>query len=164
MWPDHTEPSTRLSHCDCHRGPSRAGSLGLARAMNKFIIAALILVGVAVVLVACRRSTASLQVGGIYSTADDKGGYGVVKLLAHADGVCHVRVYKQKFQSRPTTVDVGSLSLGKPGDFGGFGMGHIPMREAGFLEWQPVIITTTTVTPDELEGYKIWKENGGGVF
>ncbi|MEY4199833.1 MAG: hypothetical protein RLZZ265_1573 [Verrucomicrobiota bacterium] len=132
--------------------------------MSKFIIVALILVGIAVVLVACRKSSASLQVGGIYSTADGKGGYGVVKLLAHGDGICHVRIYKQKFPSRPTTVDVGSLSLGKPGDPDGFGMGHIPMREAGFLESQPVLITKTTVTPDELEGYKIWKESGGGVF
>ena len=132
--------------------------------MSKFVITALILVVVALVLVACRKSGASLEVGGIYSTADGKGGFGVVKLLAHADSICHVRVYKQKFQSRPTTVEVGSLSLGKPGDPDGFGMGHIPMREAGFLEWQPVLITKTTVTPDELEGYKIWKESGGGVF
>ncbi len=132
--------------------------------MSKLVITALILVAVAVVFVACRKASASLQVGGIYSTADGKSGYGVVKLLAHGDGICHVRVYKQKFTTRPTTVDVGSLSLGKPGDPDGFGMGHIPMREAGFLEWQPVLITTSTVTPDELEGYKIWKESGGGVF
>jgi hypothetical protein len=132
--------------------------------MSKFIIASLILVAVAVVFVACRKASASLQVGGIYSTADGKGGYGVVKLLAYGDGICHVRIYKQKFTTRPTTVDVGSLSLGKPGDPDGFGMGHIPVREAGFLEWQPVLITNTTVTPDELEGYKIWKESGGGVF
>jgi hypothetical protein len=132
--------------------------------MSRFITAALMLVGIALVLVACRRSAASLQVGGVYSTADGKGGYGVVKLLAHENGLCHVRVYKQKFQARPATVDVDSLTLGKPGDPGGFGMGHIPMREAGFLGWQPVLIIKTAVTPDELEGYKIWKESGGGVF
>ena len=132
--------------------------------MSKFIITALILVGIAVVFVACRKSSATFEVGGIYSTDDGKGRYGVVKLLAHADGICHVRVYKQKFSAQPATIDVASLSLGKPGDPDGFGMGHIPLREAGFLEWQPVLITKTTVTPDELEGYKIWKESGGGVF
>jgi len=132
--------------------------------MSKFIIAALILLAVTFVIVACRKPSASFQVGGIYSTADSKGGYRIVKLLAREDGVCHVRVYKQKFQTRPTTVDVGSLSLGQAGDPDGFGMGHIPMREAGFLEWQPVLIIKTTVTPDELEGYKIWKESAGGVF
>ena len=132
--------------------------------MSKFIVLALILAAVAVALVACRKPSASLQVGGIYSTDDGKGRYGVVKLLEHEDGICHVRVYKQKFESRPTTIDVGSLSLGKPGDPDGFGMGHIPLRETGFLEWRPVLITKTTVTPDELEGYRIWKESGGGVF
>jgi hypothetical protein len=132
--------------------------------MSKFIIPTLILVGIAIVLVACRKSSAALEVGGIYSTDDGKGRYGVVKLLAHAEGICHVRVYKQKFSARPTTVDVTSLSLGKPGDPDGFGMGHIPLREAAFLEWQPVLITELKVTPEELEGYKIWKESGGGVF
>ena len=84
--------------------------------------------------------------------------------MAHGDGICHVRLYKQKFQSRPTTIDVSSLSLGKPNDLDGFGIGHIPMREAGFFYLQPVLITKSTVTPEELDGYKIWKESGGGVF
>ena len=108
------------------------------------------------------KASASLQVGGIYSTTDGEGDFGVVKLLAHEDGRCHVRIYKQKFSTRPTTVDVGSLSLGKRGDRDS----HYPMVEAGFFEWQPVLITTATVTPDELEGYMSWKQSisatGGG--
>jgi hypothetical protein len=136
----------------------------LSNALGKFIIAALILSCLAVVFVACRKSSAWLQAGGIYSIANGDGGYGVVKLLVFEDGICHVRIYKQKFQSRPGTIDVNSLSLGKPGDPNGFGIGHIPLREAGFLKWQPVLITNTTVTPDELDGYEIWKKDGGGVF
>lgn len=132
--------------------------------MSKLFITALILIAVAVVFISCRKPSTSLQVGGIYSTADGKGSYGVVKLLAYGDGICHVRIYKQTFTQRPTKVDVASLSLGKLGDSDGFGMGHIPLREAGFLEWQPVLITTSTVTPEELEGYMMWKERGGGVF
>jgi len=109
-----------------------------------------------------RKASASLQAGGIYSTTDGKGGFGIVKLLAHEDGICHARIYKQKFSTRPTTVDIGSLSLGKPGDPDS----HIPIFSDGFLEWQPVLITTATVTPDELEGYKLWKRgrSGGGVL
>ena len=38
--------------------------------MSKFIITALILVAIAVVFVACRKASSSLQVGGIYSTKD----------------------------------------------------------------------------------------------
>lgn len=114
------------------------------------------------------KASASLQVGGIYSTIDGDGGFGVVKLLAHEKGICHARIYKQKFSTRPTTVDVGSLSLGslwlgKPGDDPD---SHYPIISDGFFEWQPVLITTATVTPDELEGYMSWKQRisvtGGG--
>ena len=132
--------------------------------MTKFFTTALLLIAGSIVLVACSKATAPLQVGGVYSTVNGDGGYGVVKLLAYADGICHVRIYKNKFPTRPTTVDFGSLSLGKPGDPEGFGLGHLPIRESGFLEWQPVLITTATVTPDELEGYKMWKESGGQAF
>ena len=52
------------------------------------------------------------EVGGIYSISDGKGCYRIVKLLAHADGVCHLRIYKQKFSKRPASIDVASLSLG----------------------------------------------------
>jgi hypothetical protein len=134
--------------------------------MSYFIVPALIfLFCVAIAYVGCRKSAPSLRVGGIYSIADGNGRYGVVKLLVHSDGICHVRVYKQKFPSRPCTVNIANLSLGTPGDPDGFGMGHIPLREAGFLlKWQPELITITTVTPDELEGYQYWKEESGGVF
>lgn len=132
--------------------------------MSRFIIPAVILVGIVVILFACRKASDALEVGGIYSTDDGKGRYGIVKLLAYGDGICHLRLYKQKYSVRPTTIDVASLSLGKVGDPEGFGMGHMPLREAGFRAWRPVLITKTTVTSDELEGYDIWKENGGGVF
>src|SRR5690349_133431 len=86
-----------------------------------------------------------------------------MKLLAYADGICHLRIYKQRFSTRPASVDVGSLSLGEPGDPDGFGAGHISMREAGFLEMQPVLMTTIPVTPEragglqDLEGERRWR-------
>lgn len=123
--------------------------------MSQTIVITLILISVVVVFTSCRKPATALQVGGIYSTADGEDGYGVVKLLAYEDGICHVRIYKQKFKTRPTVVDISTLSLGKPGDPDGFGMGHIPMREAGFLAWQPVLIIHNPVTTEELEGYKL---------
>jgi hypothetical protein len=115
-------------------------------------------------VVACRRASSGPEVGGIYSTIDDKSSYSIVKVLAHEDGVTHVRLYKQKFQSRPVTVDVATLSLGKIDEPGGFGMGHLPLKDETFRQWQPVLITKSVVTPDELEGYKAWKAAGGGAF
>ena len=133
-------------------------------AMTKFIIIALVVASLVAVLVACRKSSAKLEAGGIYSINNGDGHFGVAKLLAYGDGICHVRIYAQKFESRPTTIDVSTLSLGKIDDPNGGGLGHLPLREAGFLQWQPMLITKTAVTPDELDGYKMWKEAGGGAF
>jgi hypothetical protein len=132
--------------------------------MPKLIIIALVVAGIAAVLVACRKSVAKLEVGGIYSINNGDGHYGVAKLLAYGDGICHVRIYAQKFDSRPVTVDASSLSLGKFDAPGGGGLGHLPLREAGFLQWKPVLITKTAVAPDELDGYNMWKQGGGGAF
>jgi|ERR1041385_4190427 hypothetical protein len=108
-------------------------------------------------------SAASIQVGGIYSVNDGQGHYGVAKLLVHEGGVCHVRLYKQTFPTRPATLDITKLSLGRAGE-PEFGIGHLPIREGEFLHWQPVLITTSPVTPEELDTYNDWKEARGSVL
>ena len=130
--------------------------------MSRSIAIALALALVGLVS-SCRRSP-ELVVGGLYSIVDDGERFGVAKLLARDDGVCHVRVYKQKFTSRPEKVVLSQLSLGTIHDKDGFGMGHLPLREESFREWQPVFILKSPVTSEELEGYRMWKEAGGGVF
>jgi len=132
--------------------------------MTKFIIIGLVVVGLAAILVAYRKSAAKLEVGGVYSINNGDGKYGVAKLLAYGDGICHVRIYAQKFESRPVTVDPSSLSLDKFDAPDGGGLGHLPLREAGFLQWKPVFITKIAVTADELDGYNMWKDGGGGAF
>src|SRR5215471_17939844 len=109
--------------------------------MTKFAIASAVFVGLAVVGAACHKQSMKLEVGGLYSIENGDGRYGVAKLLAYGDGICHVRIYAQKFQTRPTTVDISTLSLGKFDSPGGGGLGHQPLREAGFLRWQPVLIS-----------------------
>jgi hypothetical protein len=109
-------------------------------------------------------SDISLQVGGIYSILDGEKSFSAAKLIAHEDGICHVRIYKQKFAARPTDLDISSLSLGRLGEPGGFGIGHVPMREQAFQQWHPILIATSDVTSDESEAYTTWKEVGGGVF
>ena len=107
---------------------------------------------------------AEWQVGGIYSIASGNGSFGVVKILALEPEIVHVRVYKNKFSSRPETIDLASLSLGSMLDGGDFGMGHLPIGSKSFGEWAPVLVAKTSVADDELEGYNLWKEAGGGVF
>ncbi len=131
------------------------------------LISALVAIAIVVIVgvfIGFRRSTSAPEIGGIYTTFDGRSSYTVVKVLAHADGITHVRLYKQKFSSRPATVEVASLSLGRIDEPGGFGIGHLPIRDETFQQWQPVLITKSTVTPDELAGYKMWKEDAGGVL
>lgn len=102
--------------------------------------------------------------GGIYSVDSGDGTFGVVKVLKVEPGIVHVRVYKNKFSSRPSSINVGDLSLGTIKDPDGFGMGHLPISEKDFSGWQPALLAKTKLSDDELEGYRIWKDSGGGVF
>jgi hypothetical protein len=61
-------------------------------------------------------------------------------------------------------VDPSSLSLGSIKEKDGFGIGHLPMSPKAFAAWQPVFLMETPVVPGELEGYRLWKEAGGGAF
>jgi len=115
-------------------------------------------------LSACGKSpTEGLTVGGLYSVHAEKD-FWVVKILAAGDGIVHVRVYKNRFEKRPETVDPASLSLGSIKDKDGFGLGHLPMGRAAFDAWKPKFIMETQVLEDELDGYRAWKESGGGSF
>jgi len=76
----------------------------------------------------------------------------------------HIRLYKEKFASRPDCIDATGLSLGTINDEHGFGIGHLPLSARNFARWEPVIIAHEGVSSEELEGYNLWKESGGGVW
>ena len=99
------------------------------------------------------------KAGDIYSIDDGAEKFSVVKVLAVDNEMIHIRIYKQKFSSRPSSVDPKILTLGTPSDSDGFGIGHIPLDKNAFKEWEPELIMNIPVTEDELEGYKMWKEN-----
>jgi hypothetical protein len=92
------------------------------------------------------------------------GLFGVIKVLAVADGVVHVRLYREKFPERPSRIVATSLTLGSLSDSGGFGMGHLPLSGATFASWVSVPFQNEPVTEAELEGYRMWQENAGGVW
>jgi len=132
-------------------------------ALNGIMVAAVVL---AILLLFRRRTPVELElvVGGIYSTDNGDGSFGVVKVLAEDAGTVHLRLYKNRFTSRPGAVDPAELTLGGIDDADGFGIGHMPLARSEFMRWQPVLLTQQTVSEDELEGYHLWKEAGGGVF
>jgi hypothetical protein len=104
------------------------------------------------------------RVGGLYSTEDGKGQFGVVKVLVLEPDAVHVRIYQQTFSSRPTSIDPASLTLGKFDDKRGFSIGHLPLSRTTFASWKPVFVSQQSVSEEELEGYKMWKEAKGGLF
>jgi hypothetical protein len=95
--------------------------------------------------------------GQLYSgNWDDDGTYRVVKVLAADDEAVHVRVYKQRFPERPTTVDPQRLTLGTAHDSDGFGVGHLPLAHQEFMLWEPQLIGSTELREEELDGYRMW--------
>jgi hypothetical protein len=101
--------------------------------------------------------------GGYYSVVDGDC-FGVAKLLKLEPDQVHIRVFKQRFASRPRSVDLDQLTLGTIHDTDGIGAGHVPLRLATFRRWKPVFLTYSEVKPDELEGYNAWKDSNGGVW
>jgi|SRR4051812_44912945 hypothetical protein len=106
----------------------------------------------------------SIQVGGLYAMRDKDGTWRVMKVLAVDESAVHLRSYANKFREQPRDVDPATLTLGRLGDPGGFGIGHFPLAKEGFFKDKPVLVKVVPVKEDELEGYKLYLEamNGGG--
>lgn len=103
-------------------------------------------------------------VGGVYSTRDDDEMFRVVKVLACDEKAIHLRIYKNRFWSRPVQVAVDELQLGTIHDGGIPGIGHFPLKLSSFTNWQPVLIRPEPVDESELEGYRMWQDARGGVW
>lgn len=101
--------------------------------------------------------------GGYYSIMDGDD-FGIAKVVKIDPEIVHVRIYKQHFSQRPRAIDPAQLTLGSIDDADGFGMGHLPLRTQTFAAREPVFITHSPVAADELQGYNMWKDAGGGVW
>ena len=104
-----------------------------------------------------------LQAGALFSVYVD-GKYRVAKVLVVEPDAVHVRLYKETYARRPEQVPSQTLTLGTIHDVEGFGMGYLPLSEGAFRAWRPEVLGFEPVTDDELDGYKIWREDSGGVF
>lgn len=124
-----------------------------------------------------------LKAGALYSiyNGDETGEFGVVKILVIEPPAVHICVYNNNYPERPATIDPDTLKLGieasvlekalaedKVGEMfasQSFGMAHMPVHLRDFVYgWQPVYVMDMPLTEDDLEGYNIWKREGGGIF
>ena len=108
------------------------------------------------------RAPSELFKGAYYSIINGDV-FSIAKVLKLEQEIVHVRIYKQHFQQRPRSIDPAALTLGTIHDKDGFGMGHLPLRLATFMESDPIFLTHVELKPEELEGYNLWIESPGGV-
>jgi hypothetical protein len=101
--------------------------------------------------------------GGLYVTTSEKP-FHILKVLKFEDDIVHIALYKNRFDEIPAKVDGSSLLFGTINDKDGFGIGHLPLSYDEFVGWKPQFLQHSLVLPDELDGYQMWKESGGGVW
>lgn len=101
--------------------------------------------------------------GDIYCV-DGENDYRMAKVLVVDSDAIHIRLYKNSFHERPSRIDPDTLSLGSIHDPEGFGVVHVPLSRSSFSRWHPHYITHASVTDDELDGYKQWKQSKGTLF
>ena len=141
------------------------------RFVHRACAAAMLLSG----LVSCRPSEAPPPpvAGGLYAVPGDSGGYDVLKVLAVDSTAVHVRIYSDHFAELPARVDAAELHLygiKAPGTDTSsapaprVGIGHLPISPGTFAQWRPRLVRRDSVRESELDGYRMWKESGGGVF
>jgi hypothetical protein len=78
------------------------------------------------------KNDTSIRPGSICTVEDGEGKFGVVKVLVINDREAHVKMYKNKYDKRPSKIDIGSLSVGSIYDKDGFGIGHVPLERKQF--------------------------------
>jgi hypothetical protein len=118
-------------------------------------------------LLACTRRVPPRDpiAGGLYAVNAEHGKRGVAKVLVVDQAAIHVRLYRETFDLVPKTITESQLSLGSIHDPGTPGIGHLPLSRAAFFRLDPIFVRQSTVTAEELEGYKYWKDSGGqGVW
>ena len=125
--------------------------------MRKCSLYALVIL-ISIVIMSC-VSQPKIKVGSICTLEDGDGKFGIVKVLVIEDEIIHLKIYKNKYDKRPSKIDLRTLSIGSMHDKDGVGVGHSPFDKIGFYGWKPVEIAFETVTKDDLIGYEIWKDN-----
>lgn len=134
--------------------------------MNLIMKLMLIVKGVCSLLI--RRIGMRVIEGGLYSTSTpaENGGYRVLKILKVDHKGVHVRFYSNQFDQAPVKIDENTLYMvgadRKPNE--ALGVGHLPISKMKFATWGVRFVQQSTVTEDELDGYRMWLADKGGYF
>jgi hypothetical protein len=88
---------------------------------------------------------------------EDPGVYRIAKVLKIDEAGIHVRLFANRFDARPASVDPAELELGTVHDEH-FGIGHLALHREEWARMQPEFLQHGTVDPEELDGYEMWRE------
>lgn len=100
------------------------------------------------------------------SFAAGDGRFSIAKILAVDADAIHIRMYGRRFDRRPHSVALDQLVLEPyvPGQ-ALLSFGHLPISRRTFLQWRPRLVDRgLPVSDDELEGYEMWRQQGGHCF
>lgn len=127
------------------------------------IAGVLILLGVLFVL---GRSRPEIVTGGLYSARASQNKWGIIKVIGHDSNAVSVRIYSNKFTSRPADINPSELFIAGIKDPSGHepGIGHLPVTAEVFYSWAPKLIRTSEIAEDELSSYNEFKNAGGMPF
>lgn len=148
-----------------HACPSHSAVGNQIMKVKTMMIGSALVVAIAVLAGCSGPSASDLQVGGLYSVVSSDDDFGVVKILILEEDTIRIRLYKNRFQDRPQTLDLKTLALGPMHEGKGrFTMSHLPVRRSEFLAWKPQLVMQTEVTEDELNGSMRWQQAGRGAL
>lgn len=104
--------------------------------------------------------------GGVYVTPQEDGSYVPLKILKLDEVGVHVRLYSNVYKNRPKAIEEYSLYIAGIDKKGSepLGMGHLPLSRKAFAGWGAVFVQRSSVSAEELEGYRVWLEAKGGYF
>ena len=104
--------------------------------------------------------------GGLYHVRNEDGTFSVLKILKLDDNGVHICQYSNQYPAPPSAVDESTLYMvgvdRKPEEK--LGMGHLPISKKSFAGWNASFFQQSSISEDELEGYKVWLEAKGGYF
>jgi len=116
------------------------------------IITVISLILAIILIISCSNNTSTnehggLKTGGLYISKNDDGTYSASKILVLDDFAAHIRMYSNKFQTKPSDLNSADLD---------FLIGHAPIDKKGFLSDHPELIKVEKVSEEELEGYRYY--------
>ena len=93
----------------------------------------------------------TIRAGAICTVSNGDGMFGAIKVLLVTNLFLEVTLYKNKYNKRPATIDLSTLTIGTVHDTDGFGIGKVSLSPEGFMNWEPVIVGFIPLTAEEEE-------------